>query len=147
MSHVIALRHFLRPYRLLAVLSLLCLLVLVALDLAIPRLIERIIDDGIGGNDQSIVVSTGLVMLGISALSVLFSLANNRMSIIVGEGVARDVRDTLFTKIQSLSYGNLDEMRTGELLVRLTSDTTAFQRVMQMSLRIGTRAVTAHISS
>ncbi len=147
MSHVIALRHFLKPYRLLAALSLLCLLVLVALDLAIPRLIERIIDDGIGGNDQSIVVSTGLVMLGISALSVLFSLANNRMSIIVGEGVARDVRDTLFTKIQSLSYGNLDEMRTGELLVRLTSDTTAFQRVMQVSLRIGTRAPITMIGS
>ena len=86
-------------------------------------------------------------MLGISALSVLFSLANNRMSILVGEGVARDIRETLFTKIQSLSYGNLDELRTGELLVRLTSDTTAFQRLTQVTLRIGTRAPITMIGS
>lgn len=147
MSHVFALRHFLKPYRLLAALSFLCLFVLVALDLAIPRLIERIIDEGIGRGDQALVLTTGAVMLGISALNVLFSLANNRMSIMVGEGVARDVREALFTKIQSLSYGNLDELRTGDLLVRLTSDTTAFQRLTQVTLRIGTRAPITMIGS
>jgi ATP-binding cassette subfamily B multidrug efflux pump len=147
MSHVFALRHFLKPYRLLALLSLACLFVLVALDLAIPRLIERIIDEGIGRGDQALVLTTGAVMLGISALNVLFSLANNRMSIMVGEGVARDVREALFTKIQSLSYGNLDELRTGDLLVRLTSDTTAFQRLTQVTLRIGTRAPITMIGS
>jgi ATP-binding cassette subfamily B protein len=147
MDAIYRLRSFLRPYRLLSILSLTCLLVLVGLDLAIPRLIERIIDEGIGRSDVSVVLTTGAAMLGISALNVLFSLANNRMSIMVGEGVARDVRDALFTKIQSLSYGNLDEMRTGELLVRLTSDTVAFQRVMQVSLRIGTRAPLTMIGS
>ena len=79
-------------------------------------------------------------MLGISILSVLIAVGNNLTSIQVGEGVARDLRDALFAKIQSLSFGDLDRMRTGQLLVRLTSDTAAVQRYFQINLRIGTRA-------
>ena len=43
-------------------------------------------------------------------------------------------------KIQRFSYGNFDHFTTGKLMVRLTSDTTAVQRLVQVSLRIGTRA-------
>jgi ATP-binding cassette subfamily B protein len=110
------------------------------MDLAIPRLIQRIIDQGINGNNMQVVISTSIVMLGISLLQVLFALANNLFSIQVGEAVARDVREALFLKIQSFSFGNLDQLNTGQLMVRLSSDTTAFQRMVQVSLRIGTRA-------
>jgi len=65
----------------------------------------------------------------------------------VGESMARDLRDGLFTHIQTFSYGNLDEQKTGQLMVRLTSDTTAVQRVVQISLRIGTRAPLIMIGS
>jgi ATP-binding cassette subfamily B multidrug efflux pump len=79
-------------------------------------------------------------MLVISVLQTLFALANNLFSIQVGESVARDLREALFLKIQSFSFGNLDHLNTGQLMVRLSSDTTAFQRMVQVSLRIGTRA-------
>ncbi|MEZ4728752.1 MAG: ABC transporter ATP-binding protein [Caldilineaceae bacterium] len=59
----------------------------------------------------------------------------------------RDLRDALFLKIQTLSYGDLDRMRTGQLMVRLSSDTSAFQRLIQISLRIGTRAPLLMIGS
>jgi ATP-binding cassette subfamily B protein len=120
---------------------------LVFLDLAIPRLIQRIIDEGIAKQNQDIVIETGLLMVGISLLSVLVAVGNNFTSIQVGEGVARDLRLALFKKIQALSFSDLDQMRTGQLLVRLTSDTAAVQRYFQINLRIGTRAPMLMIGS
>jgi len=119
----------------------------VFLDLAIPRLIQRIIDQGITPQNQQVVIQTGLLMLGISVLATLVAIGNNNTSVQVGECVARDLRDALFLKIQTLSYGDLDRMRTGLLMVRLSSDTGAFQRLIQISLRIGTRAPLLMIGS
>ncbi len=140
MNHIRKLLPFVRPYWRRALAALVCLTSLVFLDLAIPRLIQRIIDQGILQHNQSVVVQTALLMLGISALSAVIAIGNNNLSVRVGESVARDLRDALFRKIQTYSYGNLDQQNTGQLMVRLTSDTTAVQRVTQVSLRIGTRA-------
>jgi ATP-binding cassette subfamily B multidrug efflux pump len=86
-------------------------------------------------------------MLTISAVSALIAIGNNVLSVQVGESVARDLRDALFTKIQGFSFGNLDRMKTGLLMVRLSSDTSALQRLTQISLRIGTRAPLLMIGS
>jgi len=140
MDQVFKLVPFVRPYWKRAALSLVLLTAVVVMELAIPRLVQRIIDQGIGGHDQGVVVRTALLMLGISFLSALFAIGNNVLSVQVAESVARDLRDALFTRIQSFSFANLDEQKTGRLLVRLTSDANAFQRVVLISLRIGTRA-------
>jgi ATP-binding cassette subfamily B protein len=137
------LRHllgFIRPYRGTALLALALLTVLVAFDLAIPRLIQRIIDQGIHRHDRALIVHTALAMLGLSAVSTLFAIANNNLSVRVGEAVARDLREALFLRIQRYSFGNLDRQRTGQLMVRLTSDVSALKTLTQISLRIGTRA-------
>ncbi|MGA1864402.1 MAG: ABC transporter ATP-binding protein [bacterium] len=117
------------------------------MDLSIPRLIQRIIDQGIKQQNQSVVIHTALLMLGISALSTIFALGNNMLSVQVGESVARDLREALFLKIHTFSYGDLDKQKTGQLMVRLTSDTIALQRLTQVSLRIGTRAPLLMIGS
>lgn len=130
----------LKPYRRLALGALCCLVALVVFDLSIPRLVQRIIDQGIRAHNQTVVVQTGLVMLCISLLSLAVAVGNNFLSVKVGEGVARDLREAVFLKIQQLSFGNLDRMQTGGLMVRLASDTAAIQRIVNISLRIGTRA-------
>jgi len=140
MRNIRRLLGFVRPYGQMAVLALLMLAMLVAMDLAIPRLIQRIIDQGIAKNDRAVVVHTALAMLGISALSTVIAIANNVFSVRVGEGVARDLREALFLAIQRFSFGNLDRQKTGLLLVRLTSDVNAVKSLTQISLRIGTRA-------
>ncbi len=145
--HLRRLLGFVRPYWRLAVLSLLILCALVVLDLAIPRLIQRVIDQGIARHDRAVVVRTALTMLGISAASALLAIANNVFSVRVGEGVARDLREALFLKIQRYSFGNLDRQKTGLLLVRLTSDVGAVRTLTQVSLRIGTRAPLMMIGS
>jgi ATP-binding cassette subfamily B protein len=131
---------FLRPYRWRAAAALVLLTALVCMDLAIPRLIQRTIDQGIARQDQEAVLTTALLMLGISLLSLLVAVVNNLLSVQVAEGLARDLRDALFTKIQTYAFADLDRKQTGQWLVRLTSDTQAVQRVVMISLRIGTRA-------
>lgn len=140
MTDLLKLLPFLRPYWRRAAVALLLLTTLVFLDLSIPRLIQHLIDDGVTANNQTVVIQTALLMIGLSLISTLIAVGNNVTSVQVGEGLARDLRDALFVHIQSFSYANLDAQSTGQLLVRLTSDTAAVQRVAQISLRIGTRA-------
>jgi ATP-binding cassette subfamily B protein len=147
MNHIKKLLHFVRPYWRRSLVALLLLITVVLMDLSLPRLIQRIIDQGINGGNVKVVINTTIIMLIISAMQTLFAIANNLFSIQVGESVARDLREALFLKIQSFSFGNLDHINTGQLMVRLSSDTTAFQRMVQVSLRIGTRAPLLMIGS
>ncbi len=147
MRHLIRLLGFVKPYWRLAALALLMLTAMVVMDLSIPRLIQRVIDQGIARGDRRVVIETALAMLGISALSTVAAIANNVFSVRVGEGVARDLREALFSKIQRYSFGNLDRQKTGLLLVRLTSDVSAVKLLTQVSLRIGTRAPLLMIGS
>jgi ATP-binding cassette subfamily B multidrug efflux pump len=147
MKQVKKLLRFVKPYWKLSVISLVFLFIVVILDLAIPRLIQRIIDQGIAAKNMTVVEQTFALMLVISVVNTLFAIANNNFSVRVGEGVARDLREALFTKIQSFSFGNLDKMKTGQLMVRLSSDSGVIQRLVQISLRIGTRAPLLMIGS
>ena len=140
MKHIRKLIPFVKPYWRRSLVSLVLLAAVVFMDLALPRLIQRIIDQGITANDMQVVISTTLIMLGITVLQAFLAIGDNILSVQVGESVARDLREALFLKIQSFSFGNLDRMNTGQLMVRLSSDTSVFQRLVQVSLRIGTRA-------
>ena len=140
MNQIKKILHFVKPYWKRATLALVLLTSLVFLDLSIPRLIQRIIDQGVNQHNQTVVLQTAAIMIGISILSTVIAVGNNIFSVQVGESVARDLRDALFLKIQKYSYGNLDKQSTGQLMVRLTSDSQAVQRLVQVSLRIGTRA-------
>jgi ATP-binding cassette subfamily B protein len=128
------------PYWKQIIASLFLLTTVVFLDLVIPRLVQRIIDQGILKNDMQVITQTTWLMLGISFISMLFAIGNNIFSVQVGESFGRDLRERLFIKIQGFSFGNLDRLKTGQLMVRLTSDTSIVQRVVQVFLRIGTRA-------
>ena len=138
---------FVRPYWKQSLASLVLLTCLVAMDLSIPRLIQRIIDHGIYRHDERVIVVTSLVMLAISVVSAVFAVGNNVFSVRVSESVARDLREAIFRHIQSFSYGNLDEQKTGQLMVRLTSDVNALKGLVHISLRIGTRSPLLMIGS
>ena len=147
MRNIFRLSSFVKPYRKEAFASLLLLTAVVGMDLSIPRLIQKIIDQGIHQHNQQMVINTGLLMLAITLLSVIFAVSSHILSVRVGERVARDIREALFLKIHSFSFGNIDRLNTGQLMVRLSSDTSAVQRVAQVSLRIGTRSTLLMIGS
>lgn len=147
MGPVIKLFRFAKPYWLRSGLALVLLATLVVFDLSIPRLIQRLIDRGILAHDHALVLHTALLMLGVSFVSIFVAIGNNNLSVFVGESVGRDLREALFRKIQTFSYGNLDRQKTGQLMVRLTSDAGSVQRLLQVTLRIGTRAPLLMIGS
>jgi ATP-binding cassette subfamily B protein len=147
MQPLLKLWPFWRPYWRRSAMALIFLTAVVVMDLAIPRLIEHLIDEGITQHNTTVVVQTAVLMIIISLTSLVFALGNNFTSVQVGSRVSRDVREALFLKIQEFSYGNLDEYSTGNLMVRLTSDTSAFERMVMVSLRIGTRAPLLMIGS
>ena len=92
MNHVRKLLVYVKPYWKRSVAALILLTTLVFLDLSIPRLIQHIIDQGILQNNQTVVVQTALLMVGISIVSTLIAIGNNNLSVQVGESVAREDR-------------------------------------------------------
>ncbi|MEJ2040267.1 MAG: ABC transporter ATP-binding protein, partial [Desulfosarcinaceae bacterium] len=131
---------FLRPFCLEAIVALVLLLFMVAADLAIPRLTQRVIDHGILAHDLHIVITTALYMVGASVLSVILALINNALSVKAAMGFGASLRSALMRKVQSFSFGNLDRLQTGHLIVRSTSDVNTVQIIVMLSLRIMTRA-------
>ena len=131
---------FVKPYKWPAILALALLVGMVISDLAIPRLTQTIIDEGIEKGDMQVVLVTALLMMGAAVLSTLFAVANTLLSVRVAMNVAADLRGAIVRKVQTFSFGNLDRIQTGQLLVRSTSDINMVMMVVMMGLRILTRA-------
>lgn len=131
---------FLRPYKLPSAIALLLLFAMVAADLLIPHLTQRIIDQGIAARDLGVVIHTALLMTGAALLSAGFAVANNYLSVSVAMAFGADLRSALIRKVQDFSFANLDTLQTSKLIVRSTSDVNAVQMIVMLSLRILTRA-------
>ncbi len=133
-------KHFLRPYWKRAALALFMTVLTAALDLLVPRLIQRIVDQGIATQNMPVIINTALQMIGVSVLEALFTIANTLVAVRVAQHFGANMRAALFHKIQGFSFGNLDRWQTGQLLVRLTSDVNQVQMILMAFLRIFTRA-------
>jgi len=131
---------YLKPYRKWALLAPLLMLLEVAMDLTQPRLIQRIVDEGIAQGDMNLVLRTGLLMLGLAAIGALGGMSNGVAAEQVVQGAGADLREALFRKVQSLSFGNLDHLGTGPLVTRLTNDVTQTQEATMMMLRMAARS-------
>jgi len=140
MKNLTRIFRFLKPYWKQTLVSTLFLLCVVFLDLAIPRLVQQIIDKGITPGNMDVVSRTTLIMLGVSFINMIFAIIYNTLSVNVSEAFARDLREAMFQKIQEFSFGNLDQLKTGNLIVRLTSDVAVLQNTIRMCLRFGIRA-------
>jgi ATP-binding cassette subfamily B protein len=133
------LSSFLAPYRLWAILAPLLMLLEVSMDLLQPRLIERIIDQGVARGDMGVVISTGLLQVGVALVGLVGGIGCGITAVLAGQGFGADLRSALFRKVQSLSFGNLDRMQTGALITRLTNDVTQVQEIVMMMLRMMVR--------
>jgi ATP-binding cassette subfamily B protein len=132
--------YFLMPYRWQSLLAMVLLLGMVIADLLIPRLTQRVINEGVARGDMRTIGTMALLMMGAAILSAMFAVANTILSVRVAQNVGADLRSAIVHKVQTFSFGNLDRIQTGQLLVRATSDVSHVQMVVLMSLRILTRA-------
>ncbi len=138
---------YLKPYTKEAIGAVILLGLVVAANLALPRLVQVIIDEGVVKQNMDVILRTGLMMIGASILSALFMVGNTILAIRASRGFEADLRDAIFEKIQTFSFGNLDEFTTGQLLTRLTSDLNQVRLIITMSIRMFTRMPLTFIGS
>ena len=136
-----------RPYWLPAVLAPLLMLLEVSMDLLQPRFLQSLIDVGIARHDRGFVLSTGLHMIGVALIGVVGGVGCTIFSTIAGLNFGTAIRERLFSKIQQLSFGNLDRLQAGGLITRLTNDVDQVQEAALMFLRILVRAPLLTIGS
>lgn len=123
-----------------AILAPLVMILEVAMDLLQPTLLSNIIDIGVKNHDLNYVLITGLKMI-IAAIVGLFAGAGcSFLAAIAAIKLAEEVRQGLFDKIQTLSFLELDKLKTSSLITRLTNDVTQIQQMTNMLLRMMVRA-------
>ena len=140
MTSGLKLAGFLKPYWLWAVLAPLLMMLEVTMDLMQPRMVQRIVDEGIARLDQNLVIQTGLLMVGLALIGIVGGMGSALFAELTSQAFGADLREFLFRKVQTFSFGNLDELETGQLITRLTNDVTQVQEALGMILRMLVRA-------
>ena len=116
----------------------------VVMEVIIPFIMAKIIDDGIGGNagqgDLQFVIRYGLIMIGLACISMLSGVLGTVFSTYAAQGFAYNLRKRLFTKIQTFSFANIDKFSTASLVTRLTTDINMAQNVYRMLIHMCVRS-------
>lgn len=127
---------FIKPYKVPAIIALCLMLMELAVELVQPLIIGKIIDDGIVANDMNSIAIWGLTLLGLAFLAFTSGVINSYFSAHAAQSFAFDLRNALFSKIQSFTMATYLKFPTSGLITRLTSDVQQVQTVFFMSLRI-----------
>lgn len=138
---------YIKPYLKFALLAPVLMALEVTMDLLQPRLIENIIDTGIAEKNLEYILYTGLIMIGLSLVGAVGGIGCGIFSVITAQNTGADIRNELFSKIQSFSFKNIDQSNTGNLITVLTNDMEIFQRLISMGLRILVRAPLTAVGS
>ena len=142
-----ALAPFVRPHRGLILLALLALAVAAGASLLLPVAARQVIDHGFSAGQSAHI---GRYFLGLLAVTVIMGLASaSRYYLVtwIGERVVADVRNRVFSHVLSLSSEFFERVRTGELLSRLTADTTLVQTVVGSSASFALRSLVMAIGA
>jgi ATP-binding cassette subfamily B multidrug efflux pump len=113
---------YLRSYTWQSVVAVLSLLLVSGANLATPLLIGRAIDEGIGPRRLGVIFVVVGWLVGLALARALFTFLQGYLAERASQGVAYDLRDALFERIERLSFSYYDRVQTGQLVTRLTSD-------------------------
>ena len=96
-------------------------------SLAIPSLMSRVVDDGVKRSDFNAVFSSCGAMLALSVVSLVSAIISGKLNASLSNSVARDLRDDLFEKVNSLTFEEFSSIGTSSLLTRATEDVFQLQ--------------------
>ena len=123
-----------------AILTPMCMIGEVICEMIIPVLMGRIVDLGIGGSDMNYIIRTGLIMLVVALMGLLFGILGGVFGAKASAGFARNLRKAMHDNIQTFSFSSIDKFSSSSLVTRLTTDVTNIQNAFQMILRMAMRA-------
>ena len=129
-----------RQYKGASLLSPLFVVLEVIMEVIIPLLMAKLIDDGIDGANQAAILKTGGILAVCCILSLLFGILAGHFAAKASAGFAKNVRHDLFHAVQGFSFFNIDRFSASSLVTRLTTDVTNLQNAYQMIVRAALRS-------
>jgi len=131
---------FVRPYRWVAVLLAVTVILPVAMELIVPKALNYMIDEGIARSDMDAIWRGAGLMLATALVGAIATLGQGVCRALLAQGLAYDLRNQIFSHIQTFSFADLDRMQTGQLMTRLSSDVDLVRGFLSHGLSLQLRA-------
>lgn len=129
-----------REYKRYAIFTALFVIMEVIMEVVIPLLMARMIDYGIDKGNMNIVYRLGVILVGMSSISLLFGVLSGKFAAVASSGFAKNLRHDVYYKIQEFSFYDIDKFKSSSLITRLTTDISNVQSAFQMIIRVAVRA-------
>ncbi|MCR5207820.1 MAG: ABC transporter ATP-binding protein/permease [Eubacterium sp.] len=131
---------FLKNYRVKCVLAPLFKMLEACFELIVPLVVASIIDDGIANGNMTLVLSRAGVLVLLAVVGMIAAISAQYFAASAATGFATELRHSLFEKIQSFSFYEIDSVGTSALITRLTTDVNQAQSAVNMTLRLFLRS-------
>ena len=128
-----------REYKWAALLSPLCMVGEVAMEVLIPLVMADLYDYGVVMQNMNVVVTKSIQLVLFAIASLSFGVASAVFASKAGTGFARNLRHDMFYRVQQFSFANIDKFSTASIVTRLTSDVANLQMTFQMMIRMAIR--------
>ena len=128
-----------RQYKWAAIMSPLCMVGEVYMEVRIPRIIAALVDHGIELQNTQVVWQQGLLLVLTALCSLMFGVASAVFAAKAATGFSRNLRHDMFYRVQTFDFGNIDKFSTASIITRLTSDVANIQMCFQMMIRMAVR--------
>ena len=129
-----------REYKWAAILSPLCMVGEVSMEVLIPLVMADLYDYGIVMQNMNTVVTKSVQLIILALLSLSFGVASATFASKAGTGFAKNLRHDMFHHVQNFSFSNIDKFSTASIVTRLTSDVANLQMTFQMMIRMAIRS-------
>ena len=137
---ILRLARCIREYKWAALLSPLCMIGEVSMEVLIPLVMADLYDYGIVMQNMSIVVNKSVQLIILALCSLSFGVASATFAAKAGTGFAKNLRHDMFYRVQNFSFSNIDRFSTASIVTRLTSDVANLQMTFQMMIRMAFRS-------
>ena len=128
-----------REFKWAAILSPLCMVGEVYMEVKIPLVLASIVDLGVEMSNMGAVVKYGLVLVLYALCSLTFGVASAFFASYAATGFARNLRHDMYYNVQTFDFSNIDKFSTSSIVTRLTSDVANLQMAFQMMIRMAIR--------
>ena len=129
-----------REYKKASILSPVLVSCEVVMEVLMPLLMSKLIDNGIKQKNMNYVWVMGTLLLVCMFISMAFGALSGREAAKASAGFAKNLRHDMFHNLQKFSFSNIDKFKTSSIITRLTTDVTNVQNAYQMVIRIAVRA-------
>ena len=128
-----------REYKWAAIMSPLCMVGEVTMEVLIPLVMANLYDYGVVMQNMNVVVTKSIQLVLCALMSLGFGVASAIFASRAGTGFAKNLRHDMFYKVQKFSFSNIDKFSSASIVTRLTSDVANLQMTFQMMIRMAIR--------